>query len=112
VFGQNNGVGTFTLRDDSNTQHIALIEAGFAALRAVQNVSLKFGTNNTDRWEVNAAGDLIDLEGHFIEYIERSDPSAPAANKARLYAKDNGSGKTQLCARFNTGASQCFVTEP
>ena len=49
----------------------------------------------------------------FLELPEQSsDPSAPAANKARLFAKDNGSGKTQLAVRFPTGATQIIATEP
>jgi len=48
-----------------------------------------------------------------VEFVEQSSaPSAPAANKARLFAQDNGAGKTQLCVRFNTGATQVIATEP
>jgi hypothetical protein len=43
---------------------------------------------------------------------EISDPSAPAANRARLYIRDNGSGKTQLVVRFSSGAVQVLATEP
>lgn len=43
---------------------------------------------------------------------EQSDPAAPSANNGIIYFKDNGAGKTQACARFNTGAVQCFATEP
>ena len=41
-----------------------------------------------------------------------ADPSAPAANGAVLYTKDNGAGKTQLCVRFATGAVQVIATQP
>lgn len=51
--------------------------------------------------------------GGYHEVVEQgSDPAAPAANGARLFAKDNGSGKTQLCVRFNSGAVQVIATEP
>ena len=40
--------------------------------------------------------DAIEMGPNFIEFLERSDPAAPSANEVRLYAKDNGSGKTQL----------------
>lgn len=43
---------------------------------------------------------------------EISDPDAPAANQAKLYIRDNGSGKTQLCARFSSGAVQVLATQP
>jgi hypothetical protein len=51
-------------------------------------------------------------DGGLFEYTEMTAPAAGAANTARVYAKDNGSGKTQLCAIFNTGAEQCFATQP
>lgn len=58
--------------------------------------------------------DLGDALGsQFIELDELSaDPAAPAANKARIYAKDNGSGKTIVYARFATGAIQAIATQP
>jgi hypothetical protein len=39
-------------------------------------------------------------------------PAAPAANNVRIYAVDNGSGKTQLMALFATGAAQQIAIEP
>jgi hypothetical protein len=48
----------------------------------------------------------------YIEGVETSDPAAPAANRARLYFRDNGGGKTQLAVRFPTGAVQVLATEP
>lgn len=48
----------------------------------------------------------------FIEGDEISDPAAPAANKGRVYFKDNGAGKTQYVVRFPTGAVQVIATEP
>jgi len=47
-----------------------------------------------------------------LELAEISAPAAPAANRARLYARDNGSGKTQLVVVFSTGAVQVLATEP
>lgn len=50
--------------------------------------------------------------GSYIAGFEQtSDPSAPAADGWRLYAKDNGSGKTQVGVLFNTGAFVPFVTQ-
>jgi hypothetical protein len=49
----------------------------------------------------------------YIDLNEQSPaPSAPAANRARIYARDNGSGKTQLVVLFPTGAAQVLATEP
>lgn len=57
-------------------------------------------------------GDLAGLEFKFAELTEISDPTAPSANKGRLYVRDNGSGKSQLVVRFPTGAVQVIATEP
>lgn len=49
----------------------------------------------------------------YIQQAEvATDVAAPAANKAVIYTRDNGSGKTQLVARFPTGAVQQIAIEP
>lgn len=48
----------------------------------------------------------------YLEGTEIADPAAPASNKARLYVRDNGAGKTQLVVVFPTGAVQVIATEP
>lgn len=52
--------------------------------------------------------------GTYHEFLENgtTDAAAGAANTGRLFVKDNGAGKTQLCVRFNTGAVQVLATEP
>ncbi len=52
-----------------------------------------------------------DLGGVTLEELS-TDIAAPAANKGAVFMKDNGSGKTQLCVRFNTGAVQVLATQP
>lgn len=52
------------------------------------------------------------FEAQFIELQELSaDADAPGANRVRIYATDTG-GKTQLVARFSTGAVQQLEVEP
>jgi hypothetical protein len=43
---------------------------------------------------------------------EMTEPSSPTANKARLFVRDNGSAKSQLCVVFGSGAVQVLATEP
>jgi hypothetical protein len=50
--------------------------------------------------------------GDFIQLTEETAPAAPASNKVRIYAQDNGAGKTQLMARFATGAAQQIALQP
>ena len=51
-------------------------------------------------------------DGSALNFLEQTAPSAPSANQVVIYAEDNGSGKTRLMARFNTGAAQVLATEP
>lgn len=60
------------------------------------------------RQQVSCSGSRT--ANHFVE--RSSDADAPAANQAVVYAKDNGAGKTQLVARFATGAVQQIAIQP
>jgi hypothetical protein len=81
------------------------------------NGSIIFNTT-TLTYQVNINGVWHDLVttpisgSKFIEYLEIGDPAAPDSDRARLYVKDNGAGKTQLVVRFSTGAVQVIATEP
>ncbi len=57
-------------------------------------------------------GEVIYSSTKGIELAEIAAPSAPAANKGRLFLRDNGAGKTQLAIQFPTGAIQVIATEP
>jgi hypothetical protein len=48
----------------------------------------------------------------WYELTEISTPAAPSTNRARLFARVNSSGKTQLCVRFQSGGVQVIKTEP
>lgn len=50
--------------------------------------------------------------GGALEYIEQTAPSAPSADRVRVYAQDNGAGKTQLMALFSSGAAQQIAIQP
>lgn len=50
--------------------------------------------------------------GGALSFIEQTAPSAPATNGVRIYAEDNGAGKTRLMALFATGVAQQIAIEP
>lgn len=50
--------------------------------------------------------------GAALQLTEMTAPSAGATNTVRLYAEDNGSGKTRLMALFATGVAQVIAVEP
>lgn len=59
------------------------------------------------------SGVALKMGDELVEGTERAaDPTAPAANGWRLYAKDNGAGKTQLGVLFSSGAFVPFATQP
>lgn len=64
--------------------------------------------NVVDDTSPQLGGDL-DLNGHnisgsaFLELGEISAPSTPAANKLRVYAKDDGAGNTIVCTKDGAG---------
>ena len=49
---------------------------------------------------------------NFIAGAEMTAPAAPATNGYRIYAEDNGAGKTRLMVLFATGAAQQIAIEP
>ena len=50
--------------------------------------------------------------GGALQFFERTAPAAGAANSVRIYAVDNGAGKTQLMALFNSGSAVQLAIEP
>ncbi len=44
--------------------------------------------------------------------VEITAPAAGAANSVRIYAEDNGAGKTRLMAKFSSGAAQQIAIQP
>ena len=50
--------------------------------------------------------------GGALSFIEQTAPTAPATNGVRIYAEDNGSGKTRLMARFGSGDPVQIAIEP
>lgn len=63
--------------------------------------------------DIKARAIYLDVgSGSFLELTENATISAGATNTARLYAIDNGAGKTSLRVVFPTGAAQTISTEP
>lgn len=50
--------------------------------------------------------------GAALQLVEMTAPAAPGTNNVRIYAEDNGSGKTRLMALFATGAAVQIAIEP
>lgn len=62
--------------------------------------------------EYTFSASKLDLWGNYVEFTEATAPANGSADTARLYAKDNGAGKTQLAVKFSSGAEQILATQP
>lgn len=62
--------------------------------------------------DVMSLGKSTGVLGGSLELTEDTAPAAPNTNSVRIYAEDNGAGKTRIMARFATGAAVQIAIEP
>jgi hypothetical protein len=90
----------------SNTGTLGLTKVTFGTSSANPDMAIERTAATVFVLTNNSTG------GACLEFREQTPPSAPATNVVRLFAEDNGGGKTRLMARFATGASQQIAIEP
>lgn len=98
--------------------------SGFYARRIIldwANADIAIDRSSSTALEINSTtpGTFRDLklrnivgQTGYSEMTEITAPGAGAANTVRIYAEDNGSGKTRLMAIFPSGAAQQIAIEP
>lgn len=79
--------------------------------------STAIGEGAGDTGFVRAAANIVRVTngstgGGAMQLTEMTAPAAPATNNVRIYAEDDGTGKTRLMALFPTGAAQQIAIEP
>jgi len=105
VFFKNDIVGNSVVADiNANTTPGAILLKLTTDSAQTANAITLQNASSMALLQVSASGAIV--------LTEQSDPSAPSSNQATMYVRDNGSGKTQLCVRFPTGAVQVLATEP
>jgi hypothetical protein len=111
--GAGSGYGAIypeNLSPSSTNYVLKSLASGVAnSLNSTSNLYLRI--NNVPIVDVtNDNANFIDvsIEGNELA----SEPAAPAANGFKLFAVDNGSGKTVLKVKFASGAAQVIATEP
>ena len=100
--------------DSTNTRRAALVgtAAGSSGVQ-LELFTKPDGAGIAQRLVVDKDGNALWKTPNFQEMISVAvDPPAPAVGRARLFARDTGTGKTQLCVRFSTGVVQVLATEP
>lgn len=119
--------GQLKVTNNAGTSHFTVTIGSGANARAafsgnVEGVYLEasggrvyVGGSSGTRVEANINGQLETYTnagaGGWHHFLERTDVTAPSADNCVLYARDNG-GKTELVARFATGAIQRVAIEP
>lgn len=91
---------------------VLYLDNSFAA-----SIALRVDTSNTPLPALVLTGTLATFNGNlsvpgYYDGAEIAAPAAPAVNTGRLYFDDNGSGKTRLMVKFNTGAAQQIAIQP
>lgn len=115
VLAQRNGTnaqthrvyGTYT--DSSNYVRASLASSSTAVTLAAETAGT--GADNVPV-NITPAGTEGVVIGNFAQFTEMTAPAAGAANTARLFCEDNGSGKTRLMVQFASGAAQQIAIEP
>jgi hypothetical protein len=100
--------------DAVNTQRAAVVGTAVGAGVQLELFTKPDGAGAiAQRLVLDKDGNAIWTSANYQEMIEVAvGPSAPATDKARLFMRDNGAGKTQFCVRFATGAVQVLATQP
>lgn len=109
----NFGAGDVTITHSANTlaiaglgDHITLpLDYGFKT--SAGNVI--YGATGGGTY-VGPGGNVVFFGNGVLNLAENLGPGAPAANSCNLYARDNGSGKTQLCVMFSNGTPIVLAT--
>lgn len=81
---------------------VGLAAGAVAVMRAFATEARFYGTGKQTLIHANGYLELTEVAG---------DPTNAPADKARLFVRDNGNGKTQVCVRFPSGATQVLSTE-
>jgi hypothetical protein len=83
------------------------------SIGTVGNEDISFFTDESTRWIIDDSegGSLVAAGSQYISLNEMSAPAAGAADTLRLFARDNGAGKTQLCAIANGGVAEVIWTQ-
>lgn len=113
-YSDNFGAATTTIWKVNNAVTTDTLHVDAGALNISGIICFNNGDTRITRPAAGVTGirGAADSTGGALEFVEQTAPAAPSANGVRLYAQDNGGGKTQLMALFATGAAQQVAIEP
>lgn len=100
--------------DGSNIGPVLSIvrSSGAATFAGVVTATGGLLVNNTTSLGNSLSLFAVGGQGHIEMREQTVAPGAPAADRVRIYAEDDGNGKTRFVVRFATGAPFVIATEP
>lgn len=101
--------GTYT--DASNYERASLSTTAGSGITLAAETAGTGGDNLNVTLTPAGTGGVV-IGANYQQFAEMTAPAAGAANTVRLFAQDNGAGKTQLMAIFASGAAQQVAIEP
>ena len=105
------GIGVLGITDDGDVDAVAVKGIGATGvLGSTTSGRAIHGIASTVNGFAGVFEGKVSIS-RFVDVAEIAGPAAPAADTARLFVRDNGAGKTQLCVRFNTGAVVVLATQ-
>jgi hypothetical protein len=112
----NGGTNPHIAFEDGTSTFVLEAVNGDLRLASADDIVLAMPTGTEARfeWDGIERGRINQVNGGMgIQFSTESsaDPTAPAANQAILYTKDNGAGKTSLMVRFASGAVKTICTQ-
>lgn len=85
-------------------------DGGYAVFARCGGEGIAVHGESTEGWAGRFVGP-VRCTRH-VDIAEMETPIAPGAGTGRLFVRDNGSGKSQLCVLFGSGAVQVLATQP
>jgi len=116
------GMGTFNAAPEYGIGFSNLNVGGAGnAVQVSGYYGLNFAVGDGNRLTINSTGNfgigttdpkgLLDVVGDLVLH-EMTVPSAPPADSLRLFSRDDGTGKTQLCVMWSDGSITVLATQP
>lgn len=99
---------------DANTLYIASRDTAAAKIKLMAQTALAFYIlldPQNSKVEITESLIMTGAHGGMIQFPKMTAPSNGPANTGRLFLRDNGSGKMQLCVIFPSGAFQQIALE-
>ena len=106
----NTGLVTFASTSTGGTTAVTISSlTGSMYFNVPSTDNFFFNVNGANIFDLDAS--RLDLNDHFLQMTEMTAPTG-TSNIAKLYAQDNGAGKTQLMVIFGSGVAQQIAIEP